>query len=206
MRWRTGRMAARGPGARSSTTHGLTRCRGRCTAPRGPTSAASGAPPAAGCGPLPIYLGPTLAMVLGWTVLRKMVRIAHLPQHDHRRLHRQPLRQELGRGGVGDPDYRRRDRSVYRVATQGHRRGLRGGGERGRTRCWTATLVAGEHFLHCAWTGGAYRSFWRAALGQTWRRSSLATPGGHCSPWTCARWCSRPPRPRSRCCTSGARG
>src|SRR5690606_33292554 len=25
---------------------------------------------------LPIYLGPTLAMVLGWTVLRKMVRIA----------------------------------------------------------------------------------------------------------------------------------
>ncbi|TSE36474.1 sensor histidine kinase [Tepidimonas charontis] len=26
---------------------------------------------------LPIYLGPTLAMVLGWTVLRKMVRIAH---------------------------------------------------------------------------------------------------------------------------------
>lgn len=26
---------------------------------------------------LPIYLGPTLALVLGWGVLRKMVRIAH---------------------------------------------------------------------------------------------------------------------------------
>jgi Na+/proline symporter len=47
-----------------------------CTARPGPTSAASAAPPATGVWFLPIYLGPTLAMVLAWLVLRKMMRIA----------------------------------------------------------------------------------------------------------------------------------
>ena len=48
---------------------------------------------------LPIYLGPTLAMLLAWMVLRKMIRIARsLPHHLDRRLHRQPLRQEPAAG------------------------------------------------------------------------------------------------------------
>ncbi len=50
---------------------------------------------------LPIYLGPTLAMLLAWIVLRKMVRIARsAPHHLDRRLHRHPLRQEPAAGGL----------------------------------------------------------------------------------------------------------
>ena len=74
---------------------------------------------------LPIYLGPTLAMLLAWMVLRKMIRIAQdLPHHLDRRLHRQPLRQEPAAGGAGDADHGGRHRALHRAAAEGDRRRL----------------------------------------------------------------------------------
>ena len=75
-RGRLGRPPRGARAARSSATPGSMRCRWRSTAPPGPTTAASAAPPPSGVWFLPIYLGPTLAMVLAWMVLRKMIRIA----------------------------------------------------------------------------------------------------------------------------------
>ena len=93
---------------------------GRSTAPPGPTSAASAARRRAGVWFLPIYLGPMLAMLLAWIVVRKMIRIAqHLPDHLDRRLHRQPLRQEPAARGARHADHRRRHRPLHRAAAEG---------------------------------------------------------------------------------------
>ena len=74
---------------------------------------------------LPIYLGPTLAMVLAWMVVRKMIRISRaLPHHVDRRLHRQPLRQEPNAGGAGDADRGGRHRALRRAAAEGDRQRL----------------------------------------------------------------------------------
>jgi hypothetical protein len=75
---------------------------------------------------LPIYLGPTLAMVLGWFLLRKMIRISRsLPHHLDRRLDRQPLRQEPDCWAGWSPDHGGGHRPLHRAAAQGDRQRLR---------------------------------------------------------------------------------
>ena len=74
---------------------------------------------------LPIYLGPTLAMVLAWMMLRKMIRIAKtyritsIADFIASRYGKSPLL-----AGAGDPDHRRRHRALHRPAAQGHRQRL----------------------------------------------------------------------------------
>ena len=69
---------------------------------------------------LPIYLGPTLAFMLGWPVLARSP--AHQqgpPDHLDRRLHRQPLRQVGPARRAGHADRGGRLGALHRAAAQG---------------------------------------------------------------------------------------
>ena len=80
---------------------------------------------AAGVWFLPIYLGPTLAMVLAWIVVRKMIRIAKtyritsIADFIASRYGKSPLL-----AGAGDADHRRRHRALHRAAAEGRLRRL----------------------------------------------------------------------------------
>ena len=89
------RPARRRRAARSSATPGSTRCRWAVYCTAWTFYGSVGRAASAGVGFLPIYLGPTLAMLLAW--MRAAQDDPHRqdqPHHLDRRLHRLPLRQE----------------------------------------------------------------------------------------------------------------
>jgi hypothetical protein len=69
---------------------------------------------------LPIYIGPTLMILLWWFVLRKIIRISKVePDHLARGFHRLALRQERAAGGPGDGDRGDRHPALHLAAAEG---------------------------------------------------------------------------------------
>ena len=183
---------------------GSTRCRWACTARRGPTSAASAARPASGVWFLPIYLGPTLAMLLAALVLRKMIRIARhqritsIADFIASRHGKSPLL-----AGAGDADRGGRHRAVHRAAAEG-----RGQRLRGADRAAARATAPGGATARCTsrWRWPASRSCSAPGTStppsatRAWSRRSRSSRWSSCWPsWRSARSspgaCSRARRP-----------
>ena len=138
---------------------------------------------------LPIYLGPTLAMLLAWMVLRKMIRIAEtyritsIADFIASRYGKSPLL-----AGARDADHRRRHRSLHRPAAQGDRQRLCPADHAARHAARRAArLVARQH-------ASTSRSRWPAS------RSSSA-PATSTAPSATRAWSRRSPSSRSSSCS-----
>jgi hypothetical protein len=103
---------------------------------------------------LPIYLGPTLAMVLAWMVVRKMIRIAKTYRITSIADFVASRYGKPAAGRAGDADHRGRHRAVHRAAVEGRLDRLRAADHAARTKCscgWR--LVARQHVVRRAASG-----------------------------------------------------
>ena len=139
---------------------------------------------------LPIYLGPTLAMVLAWMVLRKMIRIAKtyritsIADFIASRYGKSPLL-----AGAGDPDHGGRHRALHRAAAQGDRQRLCAADHAARRAARRAArLVARQH-------ASTSRSRWPASR-------SCSAPATSTAPSATKAWSRRSPSSRSSSCSA----